>query len=76
MQTARFTIPSLSDSRHASDLVNALMGVNGVAQIGADAASHTLSVEYDPEYLDTRSLDFFITSAGYAVTQAQGERRH
>ncbi len=76
MQTARFTIPSLSDSRWAEDLINALMGVNGIGHIGVDAASQTLSVKYDPDYLDAKSLDFFINAAGYEVMAAQGERRH
>jgi hypothetical protein len=75
MQTVRFTIPSLDDPRNADDLINTLIGVSGVSHIAVDAASQTLSVEYDPDYLDARSLDFFINAAGYSVAIAQGEPR-
>ncbi len=74
MQTARYTIPSLRDERSADDLVSALVSVNGVANLSVDTRSQTLSVEYDPDYLDARSLGFFIKSAGYPVAAAQGER--
>jgi hypothetical protein len=73
MHTARFVIPSLRDARSADDLVSALVSVSGVSDLHVDAITQTLSVEYDPDYLDARSLGFFITSVGYPVAAAQGE---
>ena len=75
LQTVRFTIASLNNSRNADDLINALIGVSGISYIAVDAASQTLSVEYDPDYLDPSSLAFIINAVGYQVTIAQAEPR-
>jgi len=75
LQTACITIPALNNSGNVADLINALIGVSGIAYIAVDPTSQTLSVEYDPDYLDTKSLDFFINGAGYLVAITQDEPR-
>jgi copper chaperone CopZ len=67
METAHFSVPSLSEDRQALDLGNALTAVKGVAAIRSDIRAHTVTVDYDTDFTDRGVLKTMIEQAGYPL---------
>ena len=70
MAVARFVVPALGGPG-ITDLGNALVALSGVAQVDMDAASHAVSVEYDPAYINEKLIGDMIRSAGYTDSSAE-----
>jgi len=67
METVKFVIPKLDESAGVGDLATAILGISGVAGIATDLSSHTVSVEYDPDYVNPKMISGSIEGTGYPV---------
>jgi copper chaperone CopZ len=65
MQRVNLVIPQLHTASQALDLSNSLMSISGISHVQVDESSHTLTAEYDEEYLSEESLKEFVKGAGY-----------
>ncbi len=65
MQTAEFSIPALDASR-VLDLENALIPLSGVARVHVTVPSRSVSVEYDPDFVNEKLIQDLIKNAGYS----------
>lgn len=65
MQTAVFSIPHLNANAEATDLGSILLGISGVSHAETDVDAQTVSIEYDPEYVNADFLARTIKGAGY-----------
>lgn len=68
-QTARFDVPGLTEPRDGMDLANAVNALSGVAHVAVDGSGKTLSVTFDPAYVNRQMIEDTIKGAGYAVSQ-------
>jgi copper chaperone CopZ len=67
METVKFVIPKLDGSAGVGDLATAILGISGVAGIATDLSSHTVTVEYDPHYVNPKLISGSIEGSGYPV---------
>ena len=65
MQTAEFGIPAL-DATRVLDLENALIPLSGVARVHVTVQSRSVSVEYDPAFVNEKLIQDAIKNAGYS----------
>lgn len=72
MQTVQFIVPGLGTADRA-DLANALITITGVAHVDLDSRSHTVTVEFDPDYSNPTIIKGCIVGAGYPV-DGKGQR--
>jgi copper chaperone CopZ len=70
MENVRFVVPALGGAGIV-DLGNALIALSGVAQVDMDAASHAVSVEYDPAFINERLIGDMIRNAGYTDSSTE-----
>lgn len=67
----KLTIPGIRDDASAADLGNVLMGISGVAGIDLNADAHTVTVDYDPSYVDPIMLRNSVRGSGYPAAEPE-----
>lgn len=65
MQTIQFFIPSLDQQAEVGDLGTALTGLSGVERIDVDISNHTVTVDYDPDFVSPVLVAQTIERTGY-----------
>jgi copper chaperone CopZ len=72
VERVEFMVPGLEGNASATDLQNILVGISGVARVDLDAAQHTITVEYDPDYVDPVMLKNSVKGSGYPMAEPEG----
>lgn len=67
METARFVIVAMDGDARWGDLGTVLEGLSGVAHASLDSPSHTVSVEFDPDFVTVERMQATIEGTGYPV---------
>jgi copper chaperone CopZ len=71
METARFTVPSLTCEREALDLANTLNSLSGVEHVDTDTVTHTVTVTYDHDHGGPDLFRGAMNGSGYPVEAAE-----
>jgi copper chaperone CopZ len=67
VDTARFTVPALSENRDRLDLANLLISLKGVDTLDFDLSAHTVAVLYDRAFTSETTIREAIRQSGYPV---------
>jgi copper chaperone CopZ len=67
VKTVEFQLAGGGRETGAADLGNALTGISGVELVAIDPDARTVSVEYDPAFVDPLWLRRSIDGSGYLV---------
>ena len=73
LKSVRYSIPGLAgDDATGSaafelDLQNALTVLDGVGQVDIDHGSYLVTVHFDPNYMDLKTLAYILEGTGYPV---------
>ena len=65
----RFRIPGMNSARTTRQVSDALVNVQGVADIGVNADEHVVEVMYDPGKTDAAALQLAIEQTGIMVDE-------
>lgn len=74
-QSLTLHIPSLDEERDAVDLMNALMGVNGISGVRADPARRLLTVEFEPDFATGSYIERVVRKSGYPIEENGARER-
>lgn len=65
----RFRVPGMNSARTTRQVSDALVNVQGVADIGVNADEHVVEVKYDPGKTNPGALSSAISSTGILVDE-------
>lgn len=72
MRTVAVAVPTLAEQAEAGDLESALTGLSGVARAEVDVSHHTVTVDYEPDYVSPELITLTIERAGYPINEKPG----
>jgi|GEM_PF-5491697 len=69
LKQTRFRVPGMNSARTTREVSDALVNVQGVADIGVNADEHVVEVKYDPGKTDSGAIASAIRRIGIAVEE-------
>ena len=67
LETVNLTVEGMSCGHCVSSIKNSVGALNGVKQVNVDLRSKKVTIEYDPQKVDTQILKDTIEDQGYEV---------